>query len=562
MAASREQLRGTVLSQRTEAVLQLSSTVESTKTDIATLEKSTFATCQANLDVELDAQRTSFKAERARLLAQQRARRGAYEQKLAVLARHVSAGAANLEVTKTTARVTHKTRDGELAAVQARISAASEELRGRRSELADMRAQNDELRIEIGSIKKETATARAQLAQVQAEGTADLASLEAYAAKDRNDLIEHKEALKKQGATLLRSLTVTCRLVENTKESLAFSAAEHKLHMQHCDKERESSVRRLASLQSSLSVVRSAKDAKATEVAAFRSQRDQAKVDHRESLGELGFRLKMVSEGYAGTHDKRRAMEDELKKAKWALEELKNKNRAAVRAYRRSRNVGNSFTENLTKELDNKKALVAALTAATAEFAHKKGPANIELTIAALEERGEKAEDGLADAYQRLSEKEIGLSRMREELVEVKEAQRKLEEERDDDRRAFNEHLKKTNQMQHRLRRQLVEKKLFHEHQHGELKERLEDLSRPTAALRREAWVESVKNEGFELEGSTNSAIPELLQGSSREGTPGREEDFGQDISSYPVTPTLTYTSRTWSRSPSLSPVLCCPLLE
>ncbi|EKM57035.1 uncharacterized protein PHACADRAFT_254553, partial [Phanerochaete carnosa HHB-10118-sp] len=219
----------------------------------------------------------------------------------------------------------------------------------------------------------------------------------------------------------------------------------------------------------------------------------------------------MVSEGYAGARDERRRLKRELKGARWAFEEEQINNRAAIRAYHRSRDVGNSYSDDLVKTLEETKARVSTLEAASAELASKMGPADAAMAVAALEERREKAEDELADAYEALSEKEIRLSRLKEELARVKEMGRSLEDERDDDRLAFNKQLKKAIHAQHELHLQVVERSWSHERRLTGLEERLAALSK-SPATRRGKLRSSIEVE--EIEEAVDTTVPEFLQGS------------------------------------------------
>ncbi|GJE93751.1 hypothetical protein PsYK624_099120 [Phanerochaete sordida] len=496
----------------------------------------------------LDAQRAAFNAEHERLLAGQRASKVSQEQQLSDFARHTFTAADSLATTKVNVELINSIRADEIAVTEDRHAALAQKLDGRAPELANFKLENDEMQSEVSSLQNELATANVNLVQLEDTKTASISALTTLTAQAHSDCIAHQTALEERKATLVPAAAFASRLAADTTASLDFSTTEHRLHMSHCDTARASSAARLAALHARLSHARTTKDARAGTVAALHASHAQSQDEQREELAGLAFRLKSVSDGWAATRGALPHAQAELRDAQWALADARTRDRAALRAYRGLRDVGDSGAEDLAERLAAAEARAAELTAAAAARARVRDGRD----RAALEAERAEEEGALVDAHEALSEREVRVSKLREELAEVREAATGLEGAREDDRLAFSRQLEKVAEQQGVLRSRLVEAGSVHDRKLAGLEERLAALGRGPMARRVELAEDGWTDESVDI------TAPENVQGSSRDGTPERE-DWGQDTS-YPATPALTRTSGTWSRSPSLSPALQSPL--
>ncbi|GJE93739.1 hypothetical protein PsYK624_099000 [Phanerochaete sordida] len=532
-----------MLARRTRAMQKRRNAVQDKRVVAAAL-KNDIAEARQTLETTLAAlvaQRAALKTEQMRLSAVQRNAKASHEQELEDLAKHTSFATESFTTAETSITLTRNTRQVELAALGCR-AAAAQQLQTRKAELANFNTERAELRDKISSLNAELVGSAAELAHVPEANVTGIAALTTRTVHAHADNIAQQMTLEERKATLIPAAAFSSRLVTDTQASLEFSATEHRLHMEHCAASRVRSTVLLAGAKSWLDCLRSAKVARTAEVAALRAARAPSD-EQRADLAGLQLRLERASEGWADARAAQPKIEAELRAARRTLEDTRARNYASLRALRR--HVRTDYTEGLTTTLAETKARAEALEAA-AQAARGRGDA----TLADLDTRKVEEEAELALACEDKEEKEDHLRRLKEELAAIRGETVNFKDAREDGRLSFNKQLKKATERHQELHGQLAEADSTHSQELAGLEERVAALRKAAIERIEAGWVDE----------ASHTTAPGFVWESSRDGTPAREE-VGQDTSSYPVTPGLTRTSGTWSRTASLSPALPSPVL-
>lgn len=549
LAASKEQNLLQSINERREAYLQIKQARNETMNKIASLQESLEARQLTVRDAKnaLEARCAEMRQECSQLADKHARSALAAEEQITTLKADVEAAQSKLDKVQASVLSSAELRAEEIKAMNARIAAAVAALEAKKARLEDSKAENAKLTANNALLSEELVELKSRQAQSLLRQANDRAILALHLVEGIQGQVQHAQALEDRKSALAASLMTIRQRTEDVRESLDFSVVEHRLHMESCTKDQAASAARLASLQITIASLHPLRAQKEKEVAALRAQLAEETSEQEAELAGLNMRLKLVSEGYAETEKARKEKEKALGKAKWEHKQEKRRNKVAVAAYQRSRDLDNSYSESLSKTIDQQLARMSALDAGISEL-DRKTVDEAGLAAPTLLEKVSSLEDELADACQALSAKEMRATHLEETLLALKCAEKSLEAERCYDRGVFAEKLAKANAEHDELLARLEEQDVYHRNRMADATERLE---RARDALTN---MHSAKEE--------NLIVPEFVQGSSRESTPELDPDDSRQADSNPSTPALSSSPRMWSRSASKSPRTPAELLR